>query len=322
MNICGSEIDTPWDDRADFSPKWRHLIAAAMVGQRVRGMLPEEVRKDKYITTQYNYLSSLQIKKREDNLNFYNPVLRYYDNKVATKWFDGQTSILRHYIEAMLLTEQSYEDIASIINSDIETIVTYEKLFFNIRDNYGRTCYSPVLKTKFATGNTVNAANYTIFEVWKLTGAQLGYAALRRAWGWPLRPDQSLEVDEVTYQRSRGHVVNRVVKGDIGNFDINNMQANYINGKRLEFDMKQPGEGNVGVSELDAFGLKVIQAFAPKMLKTEETLEEKAAKNEAIQQKFLVQKGINNVQLNDKGPQNTNEEFNQELRNKANSMEK
>jgi len=319
MNICGSEINTPYDDRADFSPKWRHLVASAMVGQKVRGMIPEEIRKDKYITTQYNYLTSLRNPQKPDDCNYYNPRLRYYDNSVVTKWFDGQTGVLKHYVEAMLLTEQTYEDIASTINADAETVKVYEKLFFNIRDNYGRTCYSPVLKIKFAAGNVTRSADLSVFEMWKTTAAQLGYAALARSLGFRVKPEQYDEVEELTYQRSRGHVVNRVVKGEIGNFDINSMQTNHINNKRLAFDMKQTSGGNIK-EEVEVFGLTMLQALAPKMLKVDETLKEKAAKNEAIQQKLLVQNDINKVQLNDKGPQGSSKEFTEELQHKAESL--
>ena len=319
MNICGTEIETPWDDRANFSPKWRHQVASAMVGKKIRGMLPSQIKLDKIIKRQYDYLSHLQNIRQIDDGNYYNSILRYPINNTVTRWFDCQTGVLKHYLEALLLTDRESTEIAQDLNTDVEMVNEYEKLFFNIRDNYARTAYSPALKIKFAIGNVIKMADLSVFELWKLIGAQLGYAPLVRSWGWKLNSAQSDEVDEETYQRSRGHVINRVVKGEIGNFDINTMQANHIAGKRLLLDA-QDKSGAGSTAEVDLFGIELLQALRPVMIKVDQTLEAKAATNAAIQQKLLVQKDIDDVQLVDKGPQNAAEEFKQELQRKAESL--
>jgi len=114
--------------------KWRHQVASAMVGKKIRGMLPSQIKTDKVIKRQYDYLSHLQNIRQIDDGNYYNSILRYPINNTVTRWFDCQTGVLKHYLEALLLTDRESTEIAQDLNTDVEMVNEYEKLFFNIND--------------------------------------------------------------------------------------------------------------------------------------------------------------------------------------------
>lgn len=303
MNVGNTVVITPYDTPVDYQPDWRHCIATAMSDMLTVADLPEE---DTDIIIKHMRFMKCN---RPDGSNKKQPA-EYKDHKIVFEWYadDGATNSIKHYLEALLLTDRSYKEIAADLSVKWQQVRLYEQLFYNIRDEDGNDTQAKILKLRFAgrENQTGNLARYTD---WKKAAASLGYHVLLAAWGYHILDDDvQLQIQRLLVAGTRGLSAMRIVRGEINNFDINGLTKNYVDTLRLEHEKEQANQERNKLSGGSNSPLKsawymLLQDLGPRMVVPAATEAEMRLKQVGLRNKLQAQQNIDNVQLEDKGPQ-------------------
>jgi hypothetical protein len=179
----GSEsIVTPIDNPVQFDPDWRNAIATAAVDYPRAKVDPlyQEYLRDPWIRQQIDYLKLVRSGRA---LSKKHSVLR-----LASTWYQGSNvSDVKMRIEPLLLTAAGYDVIAEDIGGGSvsnDVFETYEKLYFNVRDDVGQLSRSCQLRQYFALPEGQIANNTPPEKLWKMVGALMGYDTLVTMWLW------------------------------------------------------------------------------------------------------------------------------------------
>ena len=182
MEYGSESIVTPIDNPVQFEPDWRNAIAVAAVDYPKARIDPlyQEYLHDPWIKKQIEYLklvrSGRALTKRQNAL------------RIASTWYQGSSvADVKMRIEPLLLTAATYGTIASDIgggNVSTEVFETYEKLYFNVRDNQGGLSKSCQLRQYFALPEGEVTRDTTVEKLWRMVGALMGYDTLVTMWLW------------------------------------------------------------------------------------------------------------------------------------------
>ncbi len=182
MEYGSESIVTPIDNPVQFDPDWRNAIATAAVDYPRAKVDPlyQEYMRDPWVKQQIEYLklvrSGRALSKRHNTL------------RLASTWYQGsRVSDVKMRIEPMLLTAVGYDVISEDIgggNVPDDVFETYEKLYFNVRDDKGRLSRSCQLRQYFALPEGHIANNTPPEKLWKMVGALMGYDTLVTMWLW------------------------------------------------------------------------------------------------------------------------------------------
>jgi len=182
MEYGGESIVTPIDNPVQFDPDWRNAIATAAVDYpraRVDPMYREYLR-DPWIKQHIEYLtltrSGRALSKRHDA------------SRIASTWHQGsRVSDTKMRLEPMLLTSVDYGVIAADLGGGkvpTDVFQTYEKLYFNVREDDGSLTKSCQLRQYFSLPEGQYGKDTPPERLWKMVGALMGYDTLLRTWLW------------------------------------------------------------------------------------------------------------------------------------------
>jgi len=182
MEYGGDNIVTPLDNPVQFEPNWRHSIALAAVDYPRAKVDPmyQEYLRDPWIRKEIEYVKLARAGRAMSN--------KYSAFRIASTWWQGSNvSDVKMRIEPLLLTAVGYDVIAEDIGGGgvpREVFETYEKIYFNIRDNDGRLSRSCQLRQFFALPEGQLGRDAPLEKLWKMVGALMGYDTLVQAWLW------------------------------------------------------------------------------------------------------------------------------------------
>lgn len=182
MEYGGESIVTPIDNPVQFDPEWRNSIATAAVDYPRAKVDPmyQEYLRDPWIKRHIEYLtltrSGRAVPRRLDA------------SRLASTWHQGsRVSDTKMRLEPLLLTAVGYDVVSDDIgggNVPEEVFETYEKLYFNIRDDKGRLSRSCQLRQYFALPEGQLGRDAPLEKLWKMVGALMGYDTLVQTWLW------------------------------------------------------------------------------------------------------------------------------------------
>ena len=182
MRIGDTVIITPIDNPGQFDPDWRNGIARALYEDGAARGDPAymQYRNDPWIKRQLAYLRA---RDRGSSMTG-----RMSDLRLAEIWFRGNSvSDVRFRLEPLLLTAVDYATIALDILGDengVGSIVAYERMYFNIRDDKGRLSRSCQLRQYFALPSGEFDKDTPPEQMWKMIGSLMGYDTLVSIWLW------------------------------------------------------------------------------------------------------------------------------------------
>ena len=182
MEYGGESIVTPLDNPVQFDPDWRNAIATAAVDYpraKVDPMYREYLR-DPWIKRHIEYLTlrnaGRALSKRHDA------------SRIASTWHQGsRVSDTKMRVEPLLLTSISYTDVGNVIGGGKipdEVYETYEKLYFNVREDDGSLTKSCQLRQYFSLPEGQYGKDTPPEKLWKMVGALMGHETLLRMWIW------------------------------------------------------------------------------------------------------------------------------------------
>jgi hypothetical protein len=181
-------VITPEDSRHKYDTDWRHGVAKAMVdSDSVTKALADD---DVYVQTAYlrytldpdmtDILCDMHLDECLDNM-----LMQVH----AANVIHGKQGVdcSKDRIEALLLCpELTYADISRAFNLPAEVVRMYERLFFNVRDNDGKTLPCKGLLQYFALKGQAALTDIRDYAThWRLMAFESGHGALLNAWGWP-----------------------------------------------------------------------------------------------------------------------------------------
>jgi hypothetical protein len=220
MQIGLHQVATPKDHPWAYSPSWRHEIAK-LTADADKCTYPGG--HDAFIQQQIRFLKIIRQRAHQVQL----------DDKRQSEWlpfhraytlYEGH-DVSSARVEAMLLCpELTLAQIATNMGPTVDPadIKTYERLYFNIRDDNGAVLESPWLRQYFASGNQVqhNASDYRTH--WKLLAFEGGYRSLFAVWNWPLPETEDREAlqTEVMTGNVFQDLERRARFGILGNRDL------------------------------------------------------------------------------------------------------
>ena len=182
MEYGSESIVTPIDNPVQFDPDWRNAIATAAVDYPKAKIDPlySEYLHDPWIKQQIDYLKLVRGGRALSK--------KHVIHRIASTWYQGSNvSDVKMRIEPLLLTAASYKVISDDIgggNVADEVFETYEKLYFNVRDNKGKLSKSCQLRQYFALPEGSFGRDTPLEKLWKMVGALMGYDTLVTMWLW------------------------------------------------------------------------------------------------------------------------------------------
>lgn len=245
--------------------------------------------------------------------------------RLARRWYvDDSRGAVKTRLEPLLLTDVSLDVVSLDISGGLDArpaIETYEKMYFNCRDNAGNLSKSLNLTQSFATpfgelkmfyrknepkddeGNLLDTRPLaTEWDVWKSVAATMGYDVLMNMWQWQgrahgLKNDNAEHMMEVVWRVALGRLASDMLTGMVSHEDVARNLATLTSQAKYLSDNRKTG----GESEDTTRGLlAILQAVAPKM--REITIGgEGAISDEAIRSRIASQRAIDAQEIEDKG---------------------
>lgn len=302
MLVCGHEILTPHDDSLSFELDWRSQVASVIAKNHKRVRLPVEVRGDSDIGDFVRFLrkgakTRPDLKRRCERIN---------------SWHGVAAS--RYIIEALLLTEAPYEQIASDIDAEsAEDVRLYQSLFFNVRGDSGQV-KSALLRLRFSpAGNQEGDADQPAARLWKLAALTGGYPLLLQVWGIVRSADQDSPkkgTADITQALVGQELLRRLLQGRVENRDLIRMQQIRIERERLQHEIhgSQPNT-NEGMELVR----RILTIMRPQLAPLPPVGSEAAL---ADKHRQAAERRIKMQTIKDRGPQGAAEEMSRRLRQK------
>lgn len=283
MQIGLHQVATPKDYPWAYSPTWRHEVAKLTLDL---GKCTYPGGHDPFIQQQIRFLRQIrQHSGRQAQL--------VGDRQSANEWLPFQRAYTLYdahdvssaRVEAMLLCpDLTLAEIASLLGPSVEPadIKTYERLYFNIRDERGAVLKSPWLRQFFASGNQVQHNPTDHRTHWKLLACEGGRRNLFAVWNWPLAEED--DRDELQHQVMVNNVFQDLERrsrfGVLGNRDLVELFGS-LQPPAAEASGGRRGE-RAGRNTL----LEILNSIRPKPL--EITTQALLGKQEELEQKLEV----------------------------------
>ncbi len=283
-------INTPIDDPTQFDPDWRHRLAKVLVENPRLDLGPDfgHLKNDRYIKSQVEFLRDLENGKE------FKPIHR--NNRLAFRWSQGSMpKHTRFRLEPLLLTPVPYTVIAEGLSGDELTedpFITYEKLYFNIRNKKGELSKSCHLRSYFALPNDTKVTKTTSAEeMWRVTASQHGYMGLIRMWVWPDAPGiQALAKDDYMSQEAwraaQSLSLERMVRGQMQDFDLVTWIGKYTENEKMR---RETATTDSPAAKMATLLSQVLQQASPKVLAVAKDVDELEAETKAIRERFKAQ---------------------------------
>lgn len=290
MQIGNEIITTPSDNPVGYMPDWRCRIARILITAHLP--CPVELGPDYYLKACRRYLQLTAHNFRPVRFAEYECIRR------VLTWHDKNESLFRLIIEALLLTAAPFDAIAADIGISADDVKMYERLCLNVRDDQGQMILGDVQRLMIVQQDLNDE------QGWKLMAVRGGYEMLCNLIGintphWKEAP--VVKIHEQILQTSRFLLYRNLILGKYQSKDLAAIETNDLKRQQIMVLTKQPEDADK-TDSMDAFGIQLLQALAPKMMETALKDEEMAKQNEAVKNKLNVQEKINNTTVVDNGP--------------------
>jgi hypothetical protein len=319
MIFNGTEVRTPFENPIHYDVDWRYQIARIWSDDPTINIDPD-VAADMDIVNLRDTMIRMSngISVNDD------PIAKRL--KIALDWYtsDGTRSP-RRFIEPLLLTGATFD----VITRDIggkrvpeSVFKTYERLFFNVRDDDGTVTDSCYLRSFAALPDGIVLDKETPdVVVWRVAAVQTGYTGLVRLWNW--RDYHGAKIVDVDLQRelvnmAQAIIMNRILRGSIGSFDLNTIFANYIQYERLRQDVSS---AESKPTSAEGMLLKVLDIMKPKIITAAQSADEFLALNAQLRSRLEAQQAIQAQQVRDKGLDSSLNQLNATLEAHFNQIE-
>jgi len=289
MQIGNEIIIIPQDDPVGYMPNWRCRIGRALI--IAKQICPIELAADPFLKACRRHLQLTAHNIRPVNIDEHECIRR------VLAWHDNEKSEFRLIIEALLLTAAPFDAIAADIGISADDVKMYERLCFNVRDDQGQMILGDVQRIMIAQQDLNDEQGL------KLMAVRGSYEMLCNLIGintphWKEAPD--VKIHEQILQTSRVLLYRNLILGKYQSKDLAAIETNDLKRQQIMVLTKQPEDAGK-TDSMDAFGIQLLQALAPKMMETALKDEEMAKQNEALKNKLQVQKEINNTPIVDNG---------------------
>ena len=295
MQLGSSDIAVPFielgGDPTSFDPDWRAKVAELLSSGFPVKDLPQRL-SDKRILEHAKFLKAFKSGEPLEKVFGKHPL-----NGLAMNWAaGGGKSKTKHYIEALLLTEQPLSVIAQDLKLQDEAVALYCDLYFACRSEADK--YEMVLpmetRLSFAFGEiSHDAKQLPTYVSWRVMAVRNGYSALVRHWGIEKFAHAELEDGNVAIDRNMGLVSTGIEQqlrsGQVGFRSL----VEYMNAWQGYRKMQEGIEGRDG-TDSPLYGLlgSIFAAVAPKLVTDKDAEKEKKAEAKAGKKKLLAEKNI------------------------------
>ena len=316
MIANGRLIETPDDPGlgVKFAPDWRRQLAVSWLDG---WFPPRKYYEDPYIR---KYVAYLKVMKRMTGRTarsickgFNN---RFRDIADAEALYRGGDAGARNLLESLLLSGVDYRyvamDLAPLLADDkfkpeelervIRVVKTYERLFFNIRDDKGLVSKSIFTRTYFALGGAELDSDTPEILIPRIMAASYGYTVLMHYCHNSLQAHGKLE--------SSGHVMTAIWNeiqvfslGKIMRKDYNNFDSVGLLGKNIEYQkmVYETKAASTAKDDYKDFSRALLAVKRPKMLANAMTVEDRMRLDQASVDQFTARKHIAAQSVEDHG---------------------
>ena len=272
-------ISTPVDNVHYYDIDWRSKIAQEYVHEYE----PTLWLTDSFIYEQVNYLEAMSepeiaelitdslISESAEFEALFGPILKA--NSIYSSI--GSEYSFKHRIEALLLCpETDYQFIGNLFCINGEVIETFEKLFYNIRDNKGKLLPQRGILEHFATFGAAITHKTDQPTLWRLIAVRGGAAELLRFWGWDIAAEgivSNIDDKQVALSSLRfiyTSVLDRILRNTLDSKSFVQLLSD-LNSKITDLRDKGLLSDQEEVTE-DSLLIKIVQLTAPKLITFDE----------------------------------------------------
>jgi hypothetical protein len=249
-----NDIVTPQEDPVAYQPDWRHCLAVASQDSR----LPPCYAADPELRAYWLHLRRRARSPLE-------PGVRPEPQDRIAGWKTGQTGRL---LEAYLVTQASYAEIAHDLGLDTADVQQYGALYWDVRNAEGRPRPGVLACLRARQENG-------LLRIALLGGTQ----GLRNSLG----TGQEQEMEEMVNHE----IMMRIREGGMNTRDLARLQSNALMRRRIELEGQNQNEP---LRESLEFMQHLMSAFAPRMKPVEQTPEAILAADLAIRARLDSQR--------------------------------
>ena len=298
MQLGNTTVYTPYDDDpgVNYEPDWRHQ--AAKIWNSRQGIICKnhKLANDRYVSRQHHFLKN----NRRTPLGIdYRPYLFAF-----MRYDDDTIEAMKPRLEALLLTAVPYSVIAQDLGDRLteEDIRTYERVYFNVRDERGRLNESCYLRTRFAmpVGADLNETS-PIPVLWKVTANVFGYTGLVRLWKWSGVHGELMSDDYISqemYRQAQAEMLSRILSHDINSFDLTQFLGHTVDRQRLDNELGSRTDKTTQAQK--ALGM-IFAVIGPRMRSSARLVDVQKEQVKLLEAKFAAQHNIAGYKVQDAG---------------------
>lgn len=309
----GQVIITPVDS-PQYEPDWRYKLARAVIKDPELDMPLIMIQDDPYLEAQLTYM--LDANTGRSMLEQCRPTPPAKANVIHDQVAGGD---LRQRLQALLLTEADYSEIALDLGLSPTVVRYYERVFFNCRTDQGGLPHSAQLLW-FALGGNSRLVGYGRARdhmIWRMVAVTMGYTGVAYSWGLShtARPTETTrDMMNRCFDAGVGRLISQYAGGTAPLVEVQALFSHYVAYERLQ------RENEKGHNEAAEALWMLIKALAPKLSEhaNVQSLGAAALERQLIDQasNAAAQTAIDGTQIEDKGPVDPNELLNEQIRAK------
>jgi hypothetical protein len=261
----------------------------------------------------------LKMFKGKDDLS------RVYDkypyNGLVMNWASGSgSSKVKHYLQALLLTDCPFDIVCKDLQLDEKIVKLYCDLYFSCRsaaDDYAMVLPMET-RLSFAFGEVSHdAKQLPTYVSWRVMAVRNGYSVLMKHWGMEKfahgKLDDEADPMDRTLSLVHTNMEQQIRSGTVGFRSL----VEYVNSWQGYKKLKDAVEERDGVgSPLYELLGGILMAIAPKLVADQVTEKEKKAEAKANKKKLLAEKNIELHNSDDEKSKSVAAEFNKIKREK------
>lgn len=324
MLLGQTEIAVPFlelgGDPTSFDPDWRLKVAELISSGFDDKKIPKQL-KDKHVLAHARFLKAFKSKGDVDEI-----FAKYPINGLIMNWSAASAgSKTKHYLQALLLTDQPLNIIASDLRLDEKAVKLYCDLCFSCRseaDNYEMKLPMETRMT-FAFGElSHDLRQIPTYVFWRVLAVRDGYTALVRLWGLENfahgKLDEGMPAMDRNMHLSNIDIEQQLRSGTVGFRSLVEFQNAWMNYKKLQDNV----DGRDGMSSpLYEMVGAMLAAVAPKLVSDLEAEGQKKAEAKSAKKKLLAEKNIELHNSDDDKSKALAEEFNKLKKEKFKLMD-
>lgn len=278
-------------DPTSFDPNYRAKVAEALSSGFDEKKLPDCL-KDKQTLQHARFLKEYKTKGDVEAV-----FAKYPLNGLAMNWAAGNNgSVSKHYIQALLLTDQPLKIVSEDLQLDEKAIKLYCDLYFACRsekDGYEMTLPMET-RLAFAFGEVSHETKQLpSFVLWRVIAVRDGYTALVRHWGTEKFAHGTLAATDEAMARNmwlaNANMEQQLRAGLVGFRSLVELQNAWLG----QLKMQEASDERDGTSSpLFELVTGILNTLAPKLASQSVSPEEKKATAQASKKKRLAEKNI------------------------------